>query len=85
MGQGLGEMAFADARWPTEQHIAFLADVVTAGQVQELLSVNLGVAAPIEVLQGFGGVQRGPSQVQHQLLLRAALELIFKQTFEELT
>ena len=84
MGEGLSEMAFAYARWPADQHVTFLADVLTAGQVEHLLAVDGGVKAPIEALQRFSGIEGSPPHPQRELLLGPAFDLIFEQAFEKL-
>ena len=84
VGEGLSEMAFAYARRPADQHVTFLADVLTAGQVEHLLAVDGGVKAPIEALQRLSGIEGSPPHPQRELLLGPAFDLIFEQAFEKL-
>jgi hypothetical protein len=80
----LGQMTLPDASRPTDQHVAFLADVITAGQMEYLLAVHAGVNAPIEVHQGLGGMECRAPYPQHERLLGTALDLLFEQAFETL-
>lgn len=52
--------------------------------MEHLWPVDGGVEAPIEALQGFGGIEGRASYPQCQLLLGPPFDLIFEQAFEKL-
>jgi len=60
--QRLGEMTFSHSGRAAEDHIAFVADVITGGQGQDLLAIDGGIEAEIEAFQGFGRGQGGSAQ-----------------------
>jgi hypothetical protein len=64
--------------------VTFLADVLTAGQVEHLLAVDGGVKAPIEALQRLRGIEGSPPHPPRERLLGPAFDLIFAHAFETL-
>lgn len=62
VSERLGEMALANAAGAAQQHVVFAADVVTAGELQDVLAVNGRIEAKVEVLQCFLGVEVGAAQ-----------------------
>ena len=56
----LRQMTFPDPAWPANQHIPFLADVVAAGECQDLLAVDARIEAEVEPFQRLGRVDSCP-------------------------
>ena len=84
VADGLGKMGFADAGRPEEQNIFGFADELAAGQIENLLFVNGGIEAPVEVLQRFEGVEVGGLGAAFQLALLPDVEFILEDEFQKL-
>ena len=69
IAQRLGQVGFADSRWSQEEHVLGFADEAAGGQFVNLLAVERGVEAPIEVLQGFEPAEVGGLGAAFQLAL----------------
>ena len=80
----LHQVAFTDARWTDEDRIVSLADEVTSGHVEDLLSFNRRVKLEVEIVKafliaegsGFGEACDAAITTHHQL--------VFENQFEEL-
>lgn len=59
MGQSLCQVRFADAGWTTDEEILLPANVVTTGQLHDLLAINAGIEVKGKGLQRLGGVDGG--------------------------
>jgi hypothetical protein len=70
--------------WATDQHVALVPNVVTTGQLQELLAVQVRIEAKVKGLQSLGGVDGGAAQAQDELFRATAVNLIFKQAGKKL-
>jgi len=81
---GLGQMGFAGAGRPEEQHVLGFADELAAGQIENLLSVNGGVEAPVEIFQRFKAVEVGGLGAAFQLALLADVEFVLEDEFQKL-
>ena len=81
---GLGQMGFANAGRAEEQHILAFADELAAGQFKNLLFVNGGVEAPVEVLQRFEGVEVGGLGAAFHLTLLPDVEFVLEDEFQKL-
>ncbi len=75
---------FPNAAGSANQHIAFLADVVTTGEVQDLLAVDARIETEVEPFQRLGGVDCCPPHPQRQLFLGPPLDLILQQSLQKL-
>ena len=84
VADGLGQMGFADAGRAEEQHILGFADKLAGGQIENLLFVDRGIEAPVEVLQRFEGVEVGGLGAALHLALLADVEFILQDEFQEL-
>ena len=84
VADGLGQMGFADAGRAEEQHILGFADELAGGQVENLLFVDGGVEAPVEVLQRFEAAEVGGLGAAFHLALLADVEFVLADEFQEL-
>jgi hypothetical protein len=57
VADGLGQMGFAQSRRTEEEDVGAFLDEVASGQLEELLLGQLGIKAPVEVLEGFQSVE----------------------------
>jgi hypothetical protein len=78
VGKRLSEMTFSYAGWATDQHVVLVPNVVTTGQLQELLAVQVRIEGKVKVLQSFGRVDGRTAQAQEELFLATAVNLIFE-------
>ena len=84
VADGLGQMGFADARWPEEQNIFGFADKSARGQIEDLLFVNGRIKTPVEVIQGFQVAEVRQLGVAFHLPLLPDVEFVLTDEFEEL-
>src|SRR5688572_8070315 len=84
VGEGLRQVALADARRAVDEDALVTLDEGTRGEIEDLRLVELRIEAEVEALERLGGVEGGAAQAQPQVLLRAALDLIVQEHGEEL-
>jgi hypothetical protein len=83
MNQRLSQMGFPNPSRSADEHIPFLPDVITTGQSQELLPVQIGREIEVEIFQRLAHMHRRTAQTQSELLLRTALNFILQQSGEK--
>ena len=84
VADGLGQMGFADTRWPEEQNILGFANKPAARQIVNLFFVDRGIKAPVEVIQGFQMAEVRQFGVAFHLPLLTDIEFILTDEFKEL-
>jgi hypothetical protein len=84
VADGLGQMGFADTGRAEEQHVLGFTDKPARGQIVNLLFVDGGIEAPVEVVQGLQAAEVGGLGVAIDLALLADVEFVLTDEFEEL-
>src|SRR5207302_4511527 len=83
VGEGLRQVALADAGRPEHEDALVALDVLAGGEVEDLGLVELGIKAEVEALEGLGGIEGGTAQAQAELALGATFDLVVHEQGKE--
>ena len=84
MADGLHEVALSRTGWPQEQHVAVLPDELAGGQIEDLLALDGGVEAEVEVFERARVVEGGGFDPPGQEPLVPDVEFVLDDQLQEL-
>jgi len=84
VADGLGEVAFANARGADQKDVFGLVEEASGGQVVDLSAVDAGVEAEVEGVEGPPFPEVGDLGAPLDLALLAHVEFVLEEQFEEL-
>jgi len=81
VADGLGQVGLAEAGRPEKKDVGGLGDELASGQLEDLLLRDLGVEAPVEVLEGLEAHELGVTLAVLQMALFADVELVLEDIY----
>jgi hypothetical protein len=82
--EGLGEVAFTDARGADEKDVTGVADPLAGGQLGDSGTGDVGIEAEVEIGQAAGVAEGGQLGAALDLAAGAHIQLVLEKQFEEL-